>query len=277
MGGPSASFLLGSALSRLARAWLSRPSRVELSNRRALRAAARRRDDPFLPVLLVPAIGGVVVGLGVFLYFEWKSQRLANAPRLWMALGTSLLSASFLFVSPVRVFMAFAFSHAVEYMVFVWAFQRRRYRKPLGHDPALGRVLRHPWLAYGVFTFAVTAPYLLVRFWGYLIVPRRRTRPFSARRSSVGRLLERLPVARPLLLRRILVEDALAVGAPLLILVALASEAELDARHHRSGQAGSRAGRATRHDVGVVREVLNAREDAQVFRDVELAENVHYE
>ena len=43
------------------------------------------------------------------------------------------------------------------------------------------------------------------------------------------------------------------------------------------GKPGSRAGRATRHDVGVVREVLNAREDAQVFRDVELAENVHYE
>ncbi len=67
--------------------------------------------------------------------------------------------------------MAFAFSHAVEYMVFVRAFQRRRYREPLGHDPVLGRVLRRPWLAYGVFTFAVTVPYLLVRFWGYLIVP----------------------------------------------------------------------------------------------------------
>jgi len=123
------------------------------------------------PFLLVPAIGAVVAGLGVFLYFEWKSQRLANVPRLWMAFGTSLLSASFLFVSPVRMFMAFAFSHAVEYMVFVRAFQRRRYREPLGHDPVLGRVLRRPWLAYGVFTFAVTVPYLLVRFWGYLIVP----------------------------------------------------------------------------------------------------------
>jgi hypothetical protein len=34
-------------------------------------------------------------------------------------------------------------------MVFVWAFQRRRYRVPLRHDPLIGRVvLRHPESAY---------------------------------------------------------------------------------------------------------------------------------
>ena len=37
-------------------------------------------------------------------------------------------------VDPVRAFLAFSFSHAVEYMVFVWAFQRRRYAAPLPHD-----------------------------------------------------------------------------------------------------------------------------------------------
>jgi hypothetical protein len=123
------------------------------------------------PVLLLPAIGCVVAGLGVFAAFEWRSQRLGNAPRLVMAVGTTLLSASFLVFNPVHVFMAFAFSHAVEYMVFVWAFQRRRYATTHVPEPRLGRILRRPWLAYGVFTLGITGPYLLMRFWGYLIVP----------------------------------------------------------------------------------------------------------
>ena len=40
------------------------------------------------------------------------------------------LGAAFLFFDPVKVYLAFAFSHAVEYMVFVWAILRRRYAKP---------------------------------------------------------------------------------------------------------------------------------------------------
>ena len=124
-----------------------------------------------LPFLVVPAIACVVAGLGIFLYYEWKAQRFRNAPRLAMALGTTLLSASFLIFNPVHVFMAFAFSHAVEYMVFVWAYQRRRYSATRVPEPLLGRVLKHPWLAYGIFTIGITVPYLLMRFWGYLIVP----------------------------------------------------------------------------------------------------------
>lgn len=124
-----------------------------------------------LPFLLVPAIACVGAGLGIFLHSEWKTQGFCNAPRLSMALGTTLLSASFLIFNPVHVFMAFAFSHAVEYMVFVWALQRRRYAAPRVPEPRLGRILKHPWLAYGIFTFGITVPYLLMRFWGYLIVP----------------------------------------------------------------------------------------------------------
>ena len=123
------------------------------------------------PLLLVPAIACVVAGLGIFLYYEWKTQGLRNAPRLSMAFGTTLLSASFLIFNPIHVFMAFAFSHAVEYMVFVWAFQRRRYSAPRVPEPRLGRLLKRPWLAYGIFTLGITVPYLLMRFWGYLVVP----------------------------------------------------------------------------------------------------------
>lgn len=121
--------------------------------------------------LLVPAAAFVLVGLGVFLYSEWRSTGLRNLPRLAMACGTSALSASFLVFNPVHVFMAFAFSHAVEYMVFVWAYQRKRYGEALPHAPLLGRVLQHPLLAYGGFTLGITLPYLVARFYGYLIFP----------------------------------------------------------------------------------------------------------
>jgi len=121
--------------------------------------------------LLLPAIGCVAVGLGTFIRSEWSTGKFSNKPRLWMALGTTLLSASFLVANPVRVFMAFAFSHAVEYIVFVFYFQKRRYRERLPHDPLLGRILERPVLAYGLFTLGLAVPYLLARFWGYLIVP----------------------------------------------------------------------------------------------------------
>lgn len=134
---------------------------------------------------LAPAIACVAVGVGVFLYNEWRAQGLANVPRLAMALGTTLLSASFLVFNPIHVFMAFAFSHAVEYMVFVWAFQRRRYRVPRVPEPLLGRILKRPWAAYGVFTLGITVPYLLMRFWGYLIVPE------SANPVLLGTTIER--------------------------------------------------------------------------------------
>ncbi|WP_373510312.1 hypothetical protein [Thiocapsa sp.] len=79
---------------------------------------------------VLPAAAVVAFSLAAFLFFEWENHRLGNTPRLTMALGTTALGASFLICSSVNVFLAFAFSHAVENMVFVWAFQRRRYRAP---------------------------------------------------------------------------------------------------------------------------------------------------
>jgi hypothetical protein len=121
--------------------------------------------------LLIPAAILPITSIALFLHHERRSTRLRNAPRLMMALGTTLLSASFLVFDPIHVFMAFAFSHAVEYMVFVWAFQRRRYARKLSHDPPLGRLLQRPWLVYGAFTTALVLPYLLIRFYGAIIVP----------------------------------------------------------------------------------------------------------
>ena len=42
----------------------------------------------------------------------------------------------------VRFCIAYATSHAVEYLTFLWAFQRRRYAQPLAHRPWMGRIVR---------------------------------------------------------------------------------------------------------------------------------------
>lgn len=93
-----------------------------------------------LPVALV-FLGG---SLFSFFWYEYKASGLRHIPRLSMAIGTTGLSASFLLVSPVIAYFAYGFSHAVEYVVFVWAFQRRRYGQELPHQPILSRVLQTP-------------------------------------------------------------------------------------------------------------------------------------
>lgn len=107
------------------------------------------------PWALGPAIALVGAGFLTFGWWEWKSTKFTNWARLSMAAGTALLAASFFVVNPLKVYIAFGFSHAVEYMVFVWAFQRKRYAQPLPHRPLLGRLLNWPVLSYGIFLLIV--------------------------------------------------------------------------------------------------------------------------
>lgn len=116
------------------------------------------------PVLLPAGIALIAVSLAVFLRFEWKSTRFKSTPRLSMALGLTLLSASFLFASPLKVYVAYGFSHAVEYVVFVWAFQRRRYAVPLSPPPLLQRILKRGLLFYSLFIGVISVFYLYVEF-----------------------------------------------------------------------------------------------------------------
>ena len=120
-------------------------------------------------------VAGTVVA---FLWYEWRCHRLQNAPRLWMALGTTILASSFLWIHPLKAYLAYAFSHAIEYMVFVWAFQRRRYDHPLEHRPLLGRVLKHPIVAYGVFTIGLAATFLYMKYYGRSIFSDERPPTF---------------------------------------------------------------------------------------------------
>lgn len=123
------------------------------------------------PWLLVPTVAVIVFTVGTFAFYEWRINRFQNAPRLLMALGTTLLSSTFLFLHPLKAYLAYAFSHGIEYMVFVWAYQRRRYADPLPHDPLLGRLLRRPLLAYAVFTLGLGALFIVLKYWGRSIFP----------------------------------------------------------------------------------------------------------
>ena len=110
-----------------------------------------------LPVAAVVAAASI--GL-----FVWHERKLTSWPRLSMGIALTLLNASFLVVSPLKVYIAYGFSHAVEYMVFVWAFLRRRYAQPLAHRPVLQRALAHPFVAYAAYTLVIGVVYFVIDY-----------------------------------------------------------------------------------------------------------------
>lgn len=125
----------------------------------------------FRPVLLATGMALCLAAIFLFVRAEWRSHRLTHRPRLSMALGTTLLAAAFLMVDPVKVYLAYGFSHALEYTVFVWAYLRKRYRAPLAHDPPLGRLLRRPALFYGAVLLGLGAFYALAKWWDDYFFP----------------------------------------------------------------------------------------------------------
>jgi hypothetical protein len=147
----------------------------------ALKSFSRSRGmlRPFLDYLsesslwLIPlSVGFLCAALATWIYFEWRVHRFRHAPRLWMAGGTMALNACFLFIDPVKAYLAFAFSHAIEYMVFVWAYQRRRYADTLEHRPLLGTILSKPWLAYLSFVSVLGLVFFFLSYFGRTVFPR---------------------------------------------------------------------------------------------------------
>jgi hypothetical protein len=122
------------------------------------------------PALLPASIVLVVVALGLFVFHEHRAHGLRSRARLVMAAGTALLASTFLYVHPLKAYLAFAFSHALEYMVFVWAYQRRRYREPLPHRPFIERALRFPWITYVLSALFLGGLFLYWKYWGRWIV-----------------------------------------------------------------------------------------------------------
>ncbi|MAQ13905.1 MAG: hypothetical protein CMN30_03810 [Sandaracinus sp.] len=122
------------------------------------------------PVLLPFAIGLVVASVVLFLRAEWRAHRLRSRARLVMAAGTVALASTFLYVHPLKAYLAFAFSHGLEYMVFVWAFQRRRYHEPLEHRPRIAAFLRFPFTVYVLSALLLAGLFLYWKYWGRWLV-----------------------------------------------------------------------------------------------------------
>lgn len=108
--------------------------------------------EKYETLLVVPSILVAAGGIGLWLWYEWRTQRFRNHARLSAALGTTLASTALFWADPVKAFIAFGFSHAVEYMVFVWGFQRRFYNQPRRHPSVMQRLLTFPRAWYLSFT-----------------------------------------------------------------------------------------------------------------------------
>lgn len=119
---------------------------------------------PWAAYALPVGVGIVALAVGLFLYYEYRADRWSNPARLVAALSLMGVNCMFLFVDPIKVYIAFGFAHAIEYMVFVWAFQRKRYQAPLAHKPLLGWLSRRPWLLYGVLLLGVGGTYFLFAY-----------------------------------------------------------------------------------------------------------------
>jgi hypothetical protein len=110
--------------------------------------------DRAAPITVPLAVVFMTGAVAAFLRREWLTNRCRSAPRMSMAFSTFLLGAAIAF-DPLKGYIAFGFAHALEYIVFVWAFQRRRYRAFQGPPPLLGRVLAVAPLGFYVAFFAI--------------------------------------------------------------------------------------------------------------------------
>ena len=108
--------------------------------------------EKYETLLVVPSVLVAAGGVTLWLWCEWRTQRFRNHARLSAALGTTLASTALFWADPVKAFIAFGFSHAIEYMVFVWGFQRRFYNQPRQYPSIMQRLLKFPRAWYLSFT-----------------------------------------------------------------------------------------------------------------------------
>lgn len=103
-------------------------------------------------LLVVPSVLIVVTAAGLWLWHDWRAHAFKNRARLSAAGGTFLLSSALLWADPIKVYVAYGFSHAIEYMVFVWAYQRRAYRVRKDPPTVMQRLLQRPISWYIAFS-----------------------------------------------------------------------------------------------------------------------------
>lgn len=115
-------------------------------------------------LLLTPALGFLIISIGVFIYYEVKVSKFQNKARLSMALGTLLLSASFIFLNPILAYAAFSFGHAVEYILFVYAFQQRKYNSS-NYMSIMKKFRLYTKLSFTIFVTVFLLIYCVLIYW----------------------------------------------------------------------------------------------------------------
>ena len=128
---------------------------------------------PFLALLgesyavLISLSFALIAGAALaFLYYEWRVHALRCWPRLAYAAGSLLFYSTFFTLGLFGFYSSFAFAHGIEYMVFIWAFQKRRYAAEPAQTqaPGLARLLRHPMAFYLGSTAVLAAALFYVRY-----------------------------------------------------------------------------------------------------------------
>jgi hypothetical protein len=120
--------------------------------------------------LVMPSALIAAAGVSLWLWREWHAHQWQNRARLSAGGGTLLISTALFWTNPVTAYIAFGFSHALEYMTFVWAFQRRRYQRPESHHSLMARILRYPTTWYVPFIAVFVAAGILQVLWGRVIL-----------------------------------------------------------------------------------------------------------
>jgi hypothetical protein len=120
--------------------------------------------------LATPSVLVAVGGVGLWLGYEWRAHHFQNRARLSAGGGTLLISTALFWTNPVTAYIAFGFSHAIEYMAFVWAFQRRRYRRAQFEHCLMAHLLRYTTIWYTLFIIIFATAGILQVLWGRTIL-----------------------------------------------------------------------------------------------------------
>jgi hypothetical protein len=130
--------------------------------------------DAWWSVLIPVAAALPVLALGLFARAEWRAHRMTCVPRLSMVAGLTCVSIALLTLDPIKVVIAFAFGHSLEYIVFAWAWKRRKDAVAPSRSALLRWAGRQPLLAFVGFIVVIGTVYSVITGWGVWFQPGTR-------------------------------------------------------------------------------------------------------
>lgn len=96
----------------------------------------------------------------LFAYQEFKNRHRVSTAKVLYVISTLILYFIF-FHSLIVGYIVFAFSHALEYIVFVNVFVNSKYKKKQDSDSLFGKISKKQWLYSGLFSIGIVVVCLL--------------------------------------------------------------------------------------------------------------------